>query len=206
MLKRSIPVAIAVAIGLLTFLSLLLDLPTVSNLLLHWAAFLVAVALLLGILNLFAVHTGRLLKGNVYSGVLVLSMLAVFALAVTDQMGITTNGVDRLFETIQVPLEQALAALLAFFLLFAGFTMLQRQRTLGAALFLLTVILMLLSTVLINNRLAPESISMLFARIRQTIQVVFVTAGMRGVLLGVALGTVMLSLRLLMGAERPYNK
>lgn len=206
MIKRSIPAAIAVAVGLLTFFGLLLNLTDVSNLLLRWASFLVAVALLLGVLNLFAVHAGRLMKGNVYSSVLVLSMVVVFTLALTDQLGLTTGGVDRIFQTVQVPLEQALGALLAFFLLFSAFTLLRRQRTLGAALFLLTLMLVLLSSALANNRLVPEAVGTLFGQIQQTIAVVFVTSGMRGVLLGVALGTITLSLRLLVGAERPYNK
>jgi hypothetical protein len=38
------------------------------------------------------------------------------------------------------------------------------------------------------------------------VQNVVVTAGLRGLLIGVALGTLLLSLRLLMGVERPYNK
>jgi hypothetical protein len=42
--------------------------------------------------------------------------------------------------------------------------------------------------------------------VRQVIDSLFVTAGMRGLLIGVAIGTIMLSLRVLVGLERPYNK
>ena len=49
MLKRSLPLAIAIATGFLTVLALLLELPLVYDLLLNWAAFLASVALLLGV-------------------------------------------------------------------------------------------------------------------------------------------------------------
>lgn len=205
MITRSIPVAVAIAVGLLTLIGLLFASP-LSDLLLRWATFLAAVALLLGVLNLFAVHLSRIFRGNIYSAVLVLSMGAVLALAVTDARNMTADFVPLIFNTVQVPLEAALASLLAFFLLFAGFQILKRQRSVGAILFLLTVVIFLLSNVLINSRLLPDTATAPFTQIRSAITAVVVTAGMRGLLIGVALGTVTLSLRLLLGVERPYTK
>lgn len=206
MIKRSIPTAIAVAVGLLTFIGLLLQLDPLSNLLLRWATFLVAVALLLGILNLYAVHLNRLFHGSGYSGILVLSMTAVFALAITDRVGLTSQGVDTLFRWIQAPLEAALAALLTFFLIFAGIQLLRRRRTIWMALFWATAVIILLTTAFTQSRFIPVALSDWIDQVHQAITAVFVTAGMRGILLGVALGTITLSVRLLIGAERPYNK
>lgn len=206
MIKRSIPVAIAVAVGLLTFLGLLLDLPQLSGMLLRWASFLAAIALLLGVLNLLAVHLNRLLKGNYYSGALALSMITVFTLAITDWAGVTENGVNTVFSWVQFPLEAALSSLLAFLLLFAGVRLLQKQRNLGGLLFLFAAVLTLLSAALATNRLVPTPVANLFTLIEEAIATIFVTAGMRGILLGVALGTITLSIRLLLGVERPYNK
>ncbi|MCA9936431.1 MAG: hypothetical protein H6662_11750 [Ardenticatenaceae bacterium] len=206
MIKRSIPVAIAVAVGLLTFIGLLLNLPQLSRLLLTWASFLAAVALLVGVLNLFGVHANRLLKGNGYSGVLALSMAAVFVLAITDWRGITTDGVSTVFNWVQFPLEAALSSLLAFLLLFAGAQLLRRQRNIGGVLFLLTALLVLLSTALATSRFIPGRLAETFGAVREVITTIFVTAGMRGILLGVALGTITLGIRLLVGVERPYNK
>ncbi len=209
MIKRSIPIIIAVVVGLLTFLGLLLNLPPlsqVSSLLLRWASFLAAIALLIGVLNLLAVHLNRLLKGNLYSGVLALSMLTVFAFAITDLVGITQGGIDIIFNWVQFPLEAALSSLLAFLLLFAGVQLLRRQRNVGGVLFLLTAVLVLLSTALATSRFVPPGLANIFTRVGETISTIFVTAGMRGILLGVALGTITLSIRLLLGVERPYNK
>ncbi|MGD8586547.1 MAG: hypothetical protein PVJ75_14445, partial [Chloroflexota bacterium] len=145
MYKRTVPVALAIALGLLTVVGLLF-IPALGNTLVSWAAFLAAVALLLGVINLLGVHARRIARGNPYSAALVLSMLLVFALAIGDFFGITDDGVGTVFEVVQAPLEMAMASLLAFFLLFAAFRMLQRQRTIWAALFVVTVLILLLAS------------------------------------------------------------
>jgi hypothetical protein len=209
MIRRSLPLAIAIIFGLLTLIGLLLPLPELSDLVLSWAGFLAAVALLLGVLNLFTVHLNRLfIDRNLYSGILLLSMLAVFALAITDStaVNLTENGVTAVFNWIQAPLEAALASLLAFFLLLAGFQLLKRQRTIWTILFLITVVLVLSSNALLSSTLLPPEANSLLRAVQDTIANVFVTAGMRGILIGVALGAITLSLRLLVGVERPYNK
>jgi hypothetical protein len=199
LLQRGLPTTIAVVAGLATLAGLLLF-PDLGSRLLEWAAFLAAVALVLGILNLLAVHLRRTVKGNIYSLVLVIAMLAVFALALTDALGVTSGAVEQAFILIQVPLEAALASLLAFFLLFAGIRLWQRQRSGWSVLFLLTVLVLLL----IQSPL-PATVETLVEPIRTFIYAVVVTAGVRGFLLGVALATIILSIRLLAGLERPYS-
>ena len=113
MYKRTIPVALAIAFGLLTLLGLLF-IPAVGDTLVSWAAFLAAVALLLGVINLLGVHLRRTAAGNLFSAVLVLSLLAVFGLAIADFFGFTDDGVGSVFSLIQAPLEMAMASLLAF--------------------------------------------------------------------------------------------
>ena len=206
-IKRGLPVFIAVFIGLLTLVGLVLPLPQLNNLLLSWATFLLSVALLIGVLNLFFVHLRRLLRQrNLYSGILMGSMLAVFGLAVTDSLSITTDGVNTIFNQIQFPLEAALASLMAFFLLTSGFQLLKRQRNKWSLLFILTAILVLIINIITSFALIPESIRQIGNQISRLLRDVIATAGMRGLLIGIALGTVMLSIRLLLGMERPYNK
>ncbi|MCA9872777.1 MAG: hypothetical protein KC441_03965 [Anaerolineales bacterium] len=212
MFRRGLPLIIAVFFGVVTLLSLLFSIPEISSLILEWASFLAAVALLLGVINLFSVHTQRMAGNrpvggqNLYSAVLVISMLVVFGLGLTDLLGITENGTGQVFNWVQAPLEAALASLLAFFLLFSGIRLLQRQRTVYSILFLVTAVLILLSNALIFSPLLPQSASLILQQLRDFVQNVIVTSGMRGILLGVALGAITLSIRLLLGLERPYNK
>ncbi|MFZ1397921.1 MAG: hypothetical protein WAS33_13525 [Candidatus Promineifilaceae bacterium] len=204
--KQSIAVFIAVFFGLITLISLLFNVSGVSTIILGWASFLAAIALIFGVLNLLAVHLTRLFQErNLYSGVLVLGMLGVFGTAVFDSLSGSDN-VSLLFNWIQAPLEAALASLLAIFLLLSGVQLLKRQRTRWAFLFGLTAIVMLLGQALLASRLLPTTLRQPVNQLFEFVQTVLVTAGMRGLLIGIALGTLLLSLRLLLGVERPYNK
>jgi hypothetical protein len=204
MFKR-IPFIIAISAGLFTLIGLLAGATTAVSLLLNWAGFLAALALLLGIINLFLVHSHRAVtEGNVYSLVLLLSMIFVLALGFVDDIGGVT--LQNVFDGVQRPLEAALAALLAFFLIFALFRMIRRQWNGWTGLFVLTVIIVLLTNALMVFRYVPDSVIEIASPVRRVIDGLLVSSGMRGLLIGFALGTVMLSLRVLVGLERPYNK
>lgn len=203
-MKRIIPFVIAIATGLLTLIGLLADSSAV-NLLLNGASFLAALALLLGVVNLFVVHAHRLVaKRSIYSLFLLASMGIVLFLGFTD--GRQAIGINEAFNWVQRPLEAALASLLAFFLVGAILRMArQRGGDRWTWLFVGTVIVILLTTALSVAGFVPASINTLALQIREAIDGLIVAAGMRGLLIGVALGTIMLSLRLLVGLERPYN-
>lgn len=198
-LKRGIPVVLAVLIGLFT-LGALLFAPSLAGIVLDWAGFIAAAALLLGIFNLLRVHLKRMASGDLYSMVLVLSMLVVFGLAFTDALGQTEQGVQMAFELVQAPLESALASLLAFFLLFASVRMMRSRRNAGVILFLVSTIFFLLT----QGPWAATFWSWLLP-VRNWLESVIIVAGMRGLLLGIALGVVTLAIRLLAGIERPYT-
>lgn len=209
MIKHGLPVTIAILAGLITLAGLLLPtspLGSAGNVLLRWAAFLAAFALLLGVLNLFIVHLNRLFKGNFYSGALVLSIITILALGFTDLIGLTSAATTRAFDWVQAPLEAAVASLLAFFLLFAGFQMLRYRRGLGATLFIATAIFVLISRAFTTATFIPTGVIELLTQATTFLDQVVVTSGVRGLLIGVALGTITLTIRLLAGAERPYNQ
>ena len=206
-IRNITPLAIAILFGALTLLGLLFDLASLNKITLGWASLLAAFALLFGVLNLLYVHLNRLFtKGNIYSGFLALSLLIVLALGYTDYKGITDNFVEIVFTTVQVPLETALASLLAFFLIFAGFQMMKRQRSIWSFIFILTAIVLLLSNALLATDLLPENFVSIVTQVQDAIQNVIVISGVRGLILGIALGTILLSIRILLGMERPYNK
>jgi len=212
MFRRGLPLTIAILFGVLTLISLLFAISEIGNLILEWASFLAAIALLLGAINLFSVHAQRMAANrpvggqNLYSAVLVISMVIVFGLGLTDLLDITNNSMALVFAWVQAPLEAALASLLAFFLLLSGIRLLQRQRTVSSILFLVTAVLILLSNALIVSPLLPSGVSTLLQQLRDFIQNIIVTSGVRGILLGIALGAITLSIRLLLGLERPYTK
>jgi hypothetical protein len=198
-MRRTLPLIFAVGFGGATLLGLL-AIPALERVLLSWAAFLVALALVLGVLNLLAIHLRRLPR-NGYSAILVLSMLLVFALGITDGIGVTDDGLQTLFVNVQQPLEAALGGLLAFFLLFAGVRLLQRQQNGWGVLFLVSTLV-----VLVLRAPLPAGLARQLEPLRNVVENVLVMAGMRGLLLGIALGTILLAIRILTGQERPYSE
>jgi hypothetical protein len=199
-LKQYVTLTVALVFGLFTLLGLLF-VPALADLFLGWGTLLAALALLFGVLNLFLVHFRRLFAGNVYSTVLVLSMVVVFLLAVTDRLGLTTAGVDAAFWWVQAPIEAALAALLAFFLLFAAGRLLQRRPDRWSLIFLVTLVIIFLS-----QSPLPTAVADAVAWLADLLTGLLAGAGMRGLLIGVALGAVTIAVRLLIGMERPYNR
>lgn len=199
-IRNFVPLTLAILFGVLALIGLLL-LPPIARLLTSWVSFLSAIALLIGILNLLNVHTRRILKGNAYSSALVVSLLAMILLGVTDWVGVTEGGVSTLFEYVQVPLEAAVASMLAFFLLFSGARVLQRRKSWWALLFIVSVILFLL-----GKTPLPGFLSNLFIGVSDFLTMVFVSSGIRGILIGIALGAMIVTLRVLMGTDRPYDR
>ncbi|MDX1615732.1 MAG: hypothetical protein R3300_15575 [Candidatus Promineifilaceae bacterium] len=179
----------------------LLVVPALGALLTRWATFLAAVALLLGAANLVRVHGQRLADGNVYSAVLLLGLVGMLVLGATDAFGLTEGWVGRAFDLVLFPLEAALASLLALFLLFSAMGLLRRQRSGWTLLFLFVVVLLLLA-----RSPMPEAMGEWLVLIDEWISALLVSAGVRAILIGIALGTITISLRLLMGYERPYER
>ena len=199
-LKQGLPLIVALGFGLSTLLGLLF-VPSLAHTLLGWGTLLAVVALLFGVLNLFFVHAGRLFRGNLYSGVLVLSMLAVFVLAVLDGLELTQGAADMAFHWAQAPIEATLAALLAFFLLFAAARLLHRRPNRWSFIFFITLVI-----ILISQSPLPEAAANWVGWLSDILTIVFAGAGMRGLLIGVALGAVTIATRILVGMERPYNQ
>lgn len=195
----TIPALLTFIAGLTTLVGLLL-IPALGPILLRWGMVIGSFALLAGIINLMRVHLFRATKErNVYSLVLVLAMWGVFLIGA---MGSLTNApitLSQIFQYVIVPLEAAFSALLAFVLLIAG-GRLFRQKTVWSLLFLASAVFVLIST-LPFTFFGPS-----LSSARVLFEATVVTAGVRGLLLGVAIGTVLISIRLLFGVDQPYRQ
>ena len=166
---------------------------------------LVGVAVVVGVFNLSAVHTRKIQrqdKNALYSILLVGALVVTFAAGMYDYFTGTLGDEQRswlmiLFNSIQVPVERSLMALLAVALVYAAARMLRWRMNGYSALFLGVVLVLLLGTAMylpvVSDSLKPF------------ITQVLAVAGVRGLLIGVALGTIATGLRVLLAAERPYG-
>ena len=200
---------IAVLSGITTlilyFVNLQLGLD-VRALLVEWVSILAAMALLLGVINLVAVHlrkVGTQAKGWMYSLILFVSFLVVLSLGIV-KLAVPANpigrdGVNFAFNYIQAPVEAALAALLGVVLIVAGARLIYRRRNWGAVFFVLIAAMLLVGVAPLNNLSFMQGLS-------QWIMQVPAAGGARGILLGIALGVLTTGLRVIMGADRPYGE
>lgn len=196
-----IPVAVAIAVGIVTLLSVFLDLPlldAVGATFIEWTIILTAFALLVGLGNLALVHASRIVGRNEpgagYSVIVLLT--AVIVMIVGLLFGLNNNPMTWIFDYIYEPLQGAFFALAAFFLLTAAYRAL-RARNFETLLLLLSALIVILGQTPILDTLSAA---------KQWVLSVPSEAGVRGILLGVALGTIATAIRLLVGLDRPYSE
>jgi len=206
-LKKILPISnaiIAVISGVLVLLGYFFPgvFGNIQSILIGWAIILAAFALLLGIFNLALVHwkkAGSDGPNRIYSIVLLISLF--FTIIVVSISGPSGSASLWIFNSFQVPVEISLLAVLAVVLVFAGARLLSRRPKWYTVLFLITVLIVLLGSVplFFLGEVAPLIV------VRNWLAQVPAVAGARGLLLGVALGTVATGLRILMGMDRPYG-
>jgi len=181
----------------------------VQALMLQWAVILAALALLVGVLNLFSVHWRKIKAGNAssfYSGVLIVSLIAT--IGITAWSGPTGSWSLWILNHIQIPIEASLVALLAIVLAYSAARMFRYRLNFMTVVFITVVVILLLGTTPLygtSKVSALNDISTLFQKLASWISQTWATAGARGILLGVALGTIAAGLRILLGADRPYG-
>jgi len=203
---RAITVFIAVVSGLIVLCGYFLSgffpiLATVQTLILNWAIILAGAAALVGIFNLITVHTDKIRRrevGSNYSALLVIFLAGTFILGLVLHpehivMRSVMNG-------IIIPVEASLMGLLAISLLYAAIRLLRRRVDMMSVIFLIVAALVMLGSATLPFVNIP-----LLGTLSRWMTQVLALGGARGILIGVALGTLTTGLRVLFGADRPYG-
>jgi hypothetical protein len=153
--------------------------------------------------NLLRIHARGIRDSQLrpYSFIMLLSMLIVLALGlppVPDQAsGPAQPAVMWIFENVQLPIQASLSALLVFFVITAAYRLFSKRS--------LDSLVMLVVALFVLAGQAALGLFPLLPDIREWILDVPAMAGVRGILLGVALGALLTGIRLLLGVERPYS-
>ncbi len=198
-MRRILPVAVAISVGLIVLVGRFVQnvyLNGLSLFFLDTAVIVAAFAVLLGFVNVLSSHARKIRTRSVgwpYSIVLILFALVVLA---AGYAGPGSPLLSALFNTVQYPLQATIASLLIFFAAVALFRT-ARVRGWATLLFALAVVVVLLGQLPLSQPLTAA---------KDWIMTVPALAGTRGIILGVALGTVVTGLRVLMGIDRPYSE
>jgi hypothetical protein len=168
---------------------------------LEWFSILAAVGLLIGLLNLARLHLQKAITRqpeSFFSLVVVLGIFLTITLgAVFDLSG---QPVIWLYQNIVVPVETSLVGILAVLLVYLAARLFLKGWSSYRAIFFFTVLITLFGSISFAQ-INTSGLAVFKAWLGQ----VWALGGLRGVLLGVALGTLVAGIRILLGGERPYE-
>jgi hypothetical protein len=136
-------------------------------------------------------------KNSIYGFFLVISLVITFFLGLL--VGPENPYMRIAVDAVIVPVEAALMAILAITLVYASIRLFRRRADLMTVIFLVTAVLFLIAIVLAPFGLTPISQAII------DITGMLSRGGARGLLIGVALGTLLTGLRVLFGIDRPYG-
>jgi hypothetical protein len=200
---RVFTAALAIAAGIIVLLGYFYpdQLEASRLLLVDWAIIIAGMAVLVGIFNLAAVQMEKFStrqKGGMYGVLLVISLFATFAAGVI--LGPENPYMRLTVDAIIVPVEASLMAILAVTLIYASIRLLRRRVDVMSVLFLVVAVIFLIAIVPTPfGGITPLQDFIL------EIAGMFSRGGARGLLIGIALGTLLTGLRVLFGVDRPYG-
>jgi hypothetical protein len=200
--RTPIAAAVAIGFGILVLTTLLIPgMEGLRNRILNWAILLSGVALLLGFANLFQVHFHKLRNRDkpFFSLILLAGMVVTFIITLWEgSQGTTASWI---LNNVQLPIETSLMAVLAISLTIAAARIFQQRKDLMSIVFLVTLFVLLLS----SGPLFGIEIPIFTSTIGPIINKYLSVGALRGLLIGVSLGTLATGLRILIGADRPYG-
>lgn len=231
-MSKTVPVVIATLVGLLMIVAYfsprLLEWRDVAQ---EWYTIVAAIAIFLGGTNLCLHHLKKVSDRNAGWG---FSAVTLLSFAITLVVGLLKWGVapDSLrnldhpwsgpilqeggafwwiFQYISTPILSTMFALLAFYVASAAFRAF-RAKNFEAILLLLTALIVLVgqtkdrefTSLFLSPPNAGVDHYLPVADLTEFVRKTFVTAGQRAIMIGIALGVVATSLRILLGLDRSY--
>ena len=207
--KRQLPLLITGIMGVAFALQYYIPHPVSEEAITHiskWMQIIPGFALVLGLASLFQVHAVKIKRqvpGWGYSIILYLAMLVTMAVGLFWSKGETTvNGVQTglgwIYNYTMVPLQATMFSILAFVIASAAYRAF-RARTREAAVLLVAAVIVMMGRVPLGQFLLPWTWD-----ITQWLLNVVNSAVRRAILIGVSMGAVALSLKIILGYERSY--
>lgn len=200
---RIFTAAFAIAAGLFVLLGYFFPQPLewLRVLLLDWAVIIAGMAVLVGIFNLASVQMEKFRagqKGGMYGALLVFALIITFGLGLI--LGTDHQYMRLAMNAIIMPVEASLMAILAVTLIYASIRLLRRRVDVMSIVFLVVAVIFLIAVIP-----APSSAINAVQEFMLQVSGMFSRGGTRGLLIGIALGTLLTGLRVLFGVDRPYG-
>jgi len=203
-MKKIFPVLLAVVTGLTVLAGYFFQarLASLLGLLINWGILLVGLAGLIGIGYLLKMHVHRVFqrkKGGFFSGIVLIAFIFTIGIGflLPPQHEFFRNWVLN----IQIPVEASLLAVLAVTLLLGSLYII---RTRGWTLMSISFLAGALGSLILNlGYLQPETGTLAGEWVGFIRRLPLI--GLRGILIGMALGGLIVGLRVLLAFDRPYE-
>ena len=206
--KRQLPLAITFVMGAAFAFQYYVPHPASEEAITHvadWMKIITGFALILGIASLFHVHAvkvKRQVPGWGYSFVLYAAMLVTIVVGFLSKgetkIDGTQTGFGWLYDYTMVPLQGTMFSILAFFIASAAYRAF-RARSREASVLLAAAVVVMMGRVPLGQFLVPWTWD-----VTQWLLNVLNSAVRRAILIGVSMGAVALSLKIILGIERSY--
>jgi len=165
-----------------------------------WALIIIPFALVLATVTLIQTHTTRIRRRTehwqysfvVFAGLLIMVLIGI-------PFGPQNSIFEWLYNNVQLPMDATMFSLLAFFIASAAYRAF-RARTFEASLLLITALIVMMGNVPVGDLLSNDTAS----KARQWILDNPNLSARRGIILGVSLGVISQSIRIILGIERSY--
>jgi len=201
-MRRSFPIIVCFIFGMIMLIQFFVPSRFSSDVrseLTNWAQIIYAFALIVGVAGLIKYHLTRISRKE--SG-WIFNFVTVASLIFMASIGFVFGRDDRspfmwFFNFMMAPMQASVFSLLAFFVASAAYRGFQAKN--------IDAILLLLSTVFIMFGIASLGSTIpLFSDIANWILLNPSMTARRGIFIGVGLGTIAVSLRVILGVERTY--
>jgi hypothetical protein len=200
-LKQKLPLAVCFIMGIVMIIQYFVPaLSSIYDVCLQWLLVITGFTIVLGIYSLVRMHyfkIKRRIPGWGYSVVTIVGL--IWMLSVGFIWG-NTKGTpfQNTYFLIQVPIQSTMFSLLAFYIASAAFRAF-RMKNLEAGLLLAAAIIVMIGQVPVGATFIPG-----IASLKEWILNVPNLAAKRGILMGIGLGMLSTSLKIILGIERSY--
>ena len=165
-----------------------------------WALIIGPFALVLATMTLIQTHTARIRRRTehwqyslvVFAGLIIMVLIGI-------PYGPQNSIFEWLYNNVQLPMDATMFSLLAFFIASAAYRAF-RARTFEASLLLITALIVMMGNVPVGDLLSNDTAS----KAREWILDNPNLSARRGIILGVSLGVISQSIRIILGIERSY--
>jgi hypothetical protein len=207
-MRRQLPLVITFVTGIIFALQYYVPHPASETLLTetsYWIQIVGLFGLVLGVTSLFHIHAVKIKRQEpgwgysvvLYSGIVVTILVGLWV-GGKESLDGTITGFGWIYNYALVPLQGTMFAILAFFIASAAYRSF-RARSTEAALLLVAALIVMMGRVPLGEYLIP-----LTGDITSWILNVLNASVRRAILIGVSLGAVALSIKIIFGIERAY--